>query len=319
MLDHMDGTGVIDVAALHRRYGRGGRGFEAVRGVSVTIRRGELFALLGTNGAGKTSLFEVVAGLMPATSGSVRVLGRDPRAERRAVRPHMGVVWQDSGFPPDLTVTETARMWAGTLTAPRPVGEALDLVNLGHRARVAVRQLSGGERRRLDLALALLGRPQVLLLDEPTAGLDPESRHGVWQLLRELLDGGSTVLLTTHHLDEAESLADRLAIMHRGRIVRLGTRAEVVGQQPARITFGWPPGAPPALPALPGSVTVERTPGGVLVRTADLQLTVTALLDWANRHDLRLPQFTAGPASLQETFLALAESGAQPHDHERAA
>jgi ABC-2 type transport system ATP-binding protein len=217
-------------------------------------------------------------------------------------------VLQDSGFPADLTVEETARMWAGTLTAPRPVGEALALVDLVDRAKVGVRQLSGGERRRLDLALAILGRPEVLFLDEPTAGLDPESRQGVWRLLREMLDAGTTVLLTTHHMDEAESLADRLAIMHRGLIVRTGTPAEVVREQSALISFDWPPGVESPLPALPGGVTVQRVRGGVVLRTKDLQLTVSALLDWANRNDLRLHQLNARPATLQEAFLAVAES-----------
>jgi ABC-2 type transport system ATP-binding protein len=313
MLDRMDATGVIDVAGLNRHY-RGGHGFDAVRGVSFSVRRGELFALLGTNGAGKTSLLEVVEGLASATSGTVRVLGRDPHSERRAVRPRIGIMLQDSGFPPELTVMEMARMWAGTLTAPRPVGEALELVDLGHRARVGVRQLSGGEQRRLDLALAVLGRPEVLFLDEPTSGLDPASRQGVWRLLRELLDGGATILLSTHHMDEAESLADRLAIMHQGRVVRSGTPAEVVGGQAARISFGWPPGAVPPLPMLPGDVTVEAARSGVVLRTGDLQLTVSALLEWANHHDLRLHQFTARAASLQETFLAVAEPAGEHHD-----
>ena len=207
-------------------------------------------------------------------------------------------------------------MWAGTLTAPRPVGEALELVDLGHRARVGVRQLSGGERRRLDLALAVVGRPEVLFLDEPTSGLDPASRQGVWRLLRDLLDAGATILLSTHHMDEAESLADRLAIMHQGRVVRTGTPAEVAGGQAARISFDWPPGVVPPLPVLPGGVTIEPTRGGVLLRTGDLQLTVAALLEWANHHDLRLHQFTARAASLQETFLSLAESGGAPEDEE---
>jgi len=284
--------------------------------VSFSVRRGELFALLGTNGAGKTSLLEVVEGLAPASSGTVRVLGRDPHSERRAVRPRVGIVLQDSGFPPELTVTEMTRMWAGTLSAPRPVGETLDLVDLGHRARVGVRQLSGGERRRLDLALAVLGRPEVLFLDEPTSGLDPAARQSIWRLLRDLLDAGTTMLLSTHHMDEAESLADRLAIMHRGRVVRAGTTAEVVGGQQARISFGWPAGAAPSLPVLPGGVTVEAARGGVVLRTGDLQLTVAALLEWANHHDVRLHQFTARAASLQETFLALAESSGDQHDEE---
>ena len=136
---------------------------------------------------------------------------------------HDSVICYSGGFPTDLTVAEVTRMWAGTLTWARPVEEALELVDLAQRAHVAVRQLSGGERRRLDLALAILGRPEVLFLDEPTAGLDPESRSRAWHLVRELLDGGTTVLLTTHYLQEAEELADRLAIMHGGRIVRSGT------------------------------------------------------------------------------------------------
>jgi ABC-2 type transport system ATP-binding protein len=180
---------------------------------------------------------------------------------------------------------------------------------------VGVRQLSGGERRRLDLALAVLGRPEVLFLDEPTSGLDPASRQGVWRLLRDLLDGGATMLLSTHHMEEAESLADRLAIMHQGRVIRTGTLAEIAGGQPARISFGWPPGVVPPLPVLPGGVTVEPARGGVLLRTGDLQLTVSALLQWANHHDLRLHHFTAKAASLQETFLALAEPG-EHHEEE---
>ena len=174
----MDDTGIITVRDLRRRYGGpGGRGFEAVRGVTFSVCRGELFALLGTNGAGKTSTMEMLEGLAPPARGTVRVLGCDPCSDRARVRRRMGIVLQEGGFPADLTVAETGRMWAGTLSAPRPVPEALELVGLGHRAGVAVRSLSGGERRRLDLAMAILGRPEVLFLDEPTTGLDPESRR----------------------------------------------------------------------------------------------------------------------------------------------
>ena len=200
----MDDNGVITVRDLRRRYGgTGGRGFDAVRGVTFSVRRGELFALLGTNGAGKTSTMEVLEGLAPAAQGVVRVLGCDPCRERALVRRRMGIMLQEGGFLSDLTVAETGRMWAGTLSAPRPVAEALGPVSLGHRAGVAVRSLSGGERRRLDLAMAILGRPEVLFLDEPTTGLDPESRHRTWLLIRELLAAGTTVVLTTHYLEEA--------------------------------------------------------------------------------------------------------------------
>src|ERR1039457_4269958 len=233
MLIGMDDTGVITVRDLRRRYGsKGGHGFDAVRGVP--------FSLLGTNGGGKASTMEVLEGLVPPAQGSVRVLGRDPFRERALVRRRMGIMLQEGGFPPDLTVAETGRMAAGTLRAPRPVAEALELVSLGGRSGVAVRSLSGGERRRLDLAMAILGCPEVLFLDEPTTGLDPQSRRRTWLLIRELLAAGTTVVLTTHYLEEAEELADRLAIMHQGRIVRTGTPAQVAASQPTRISFELP-------------------------------------------------------------------------------
>jgi ABC-2 type transport system ATP-binding protein len=286
---------VIEVCGLHRRYGK----YEAVRDVSFGVARGELFALLGTNGAGKTSTLEVVEGLARPAAGTVRILGHDP-LERAAVRPKIGVMLQEGGLPPDLTAAETARMWAGTLTDPRPVAEALALVGLEHRATVRVRQLSGGEHRRLDLALAILGRPEVLLLDEPTTGLDPQSRQQTWRLIRDLLVDGATVLLTTHYLQEAEELADRLAIMHGGAIVAAGSVAEVVAGHPARVTLALPAGV--ELPALPGVRSVD--PRGVY--TDDLQGTVAALLSWAGERGIALAGFDARPATLEEAFLSIA-------------
>jgi ABC-2 type transport system ATP-binding protein len=308
----MDDNSVITVRDLRRRYGgSGGRGFDAVRGVSFSVRRGELFALLGTNGAGKTSTMEVLEGLAPPAQGEVRVLGRDPCRERALVRRRMGIMLQEGGFPADLTVAETGRMWAGTLSAARPVGEALELVDLGHRAGVAVRSLSGGERRRLDLAMAILGRPEVLFLDEPTAGLDPESRRRTWLLIRELLGSGTTVVLTTHYLEEAEELADRLAIMHQGRIVRTGTPAEVAASQPARISFQLPGGAREPIPALAGT-RASVTGRGVMLETADLQRTLTALLEWAKSRDLLLGALDARSTSLEQAFLTVAASSGEP-------
>jgi ABC-2 type transport system ATP-binding protein len=224
---------IVSVRGARRRYGA----FEAVRGVDLEVRRGELVALLGTNGAGKTSLVELVEGLAPADGGEISLLGHDPYRERRHVVPRVGIMLQEAGFSSDLTTAETARMWAGTLSRPRPVGEVLYAVGLAHRAGVRVGSLSGGERRRLDLALAILGDPEVLFLDEPTTGLDPESRQATWRLVRGLLAEGTTVLLTTHYLEEAEELADRIAIMQAGRIVRAGTVAEVTAAEPARIEF----------------------------------------------------------------------------------
>jgi ABC-2 type transport system ATP-binding protein len=317
----MNDTQIIEVRDVHRRYGgRGQAGFDAVRGVSFSVRAGELFALLGTNGAGKTSALELIEGLARPTAGSVRVIGHDPYAERRLVRPRIGIMLQESGFPHGLTVTETARMWAGTLSTPRPVAEVLELVGLQDRARVSIRQLSGGEKRRLHLALAVLGDPDVLFLDEPTAGLDPESRRNTWSLVRGLLESGTTVLLTTHYLPEAEELADRLAILHRGRIVRSGSPAEVAATEPATISFHLTDGDQARrLPELPGVVSLQRRDaralrnpsdpaGGVelVIRSDDPQSTLSALLGWAASQQVLLENLDSRTASLEEAFLTAA-------------
>jgi ABC-2 type transport system ATP-binding protein len=299
---------VIELTEVRRSYGS----FEAVRGVSFSVAQGELFALLGTNGAGKTSTVEVVEGLSRPSGGQVRVLGHDPYTRRDLVRPRMGIMLQEAGFAGDLTVVETMRMWAGTVSRPRPVADILAAVALEAKASTAVKQLSGGERRRLDLALALLGSPEVLFLDEPTTGLDPESRRNTWRLIRELLAEGRTVLLTTHYLDEAEELADRLAIMHAGQIVTSGTVAEVVAAHPARISFRLPAGVPVAdVPDLPGARTIDRdaASGAVEVRTDALQSALTALLSWANAANLELAHLQARSASLEEAFLSVADQG----------
>jgi ABC-2 type transport system ATP-binding protein len=296
---------IIEVHELRRRYG----GYEAVRGVSFAVERGELFALLGTNGAGKTSTMEVVEGLSRPTAGHVRVHGLDPYTDRRTVRPLLGIMLQDGGFPADLTVREMARTWAGTLTRPRPVAETLELVGLASRAGVAIKQLSGGERRRLDLALAIAGRPDVLFLDEPTTGLDPEGRRNTWRLIRSLLVDGTTVVLTTHYLEEAEELADRLAILHAGTIVAAGTVAEVVASHPARISFTLADDAlVRGLPALSGTRSVHSEHRAVTVRTDALQRTLAELLAWANPAGIELRGLQARSASLDEAFLAVADA-----------
>ena len=198
---------------------------------------GSITALLGTNGAGKTSTLEVIEGLAPATAGEISVLGMDPIADRAAIRRRTGVLLQRSGFSGDLTVRETLRQWSGTLTAPRPVDEMLERLSLTGRADVRMLALSGGETRRVDLACALMGNPELVILDEPTTGLDPESRREVWRLVSDLRDDGATVLLTTHYLEEAETLADRLEIMHAGLIVRSGTPSEIAKGHPSTISF----------------------------------------------------------------------------------
>lgn len=298
---------VIEVSDLHRVYGGG---FEAVRGIGFQVGRGEVFALLGTNGAGKTSTVEVLEGLAPAGSGRVRVLGHDPYTERTAVRPRTGVMLQEGGFPSELTVTETARMWAGCVSGARPEAEVLGRVGLGGRGDVRVKQLSGGERRRLDLALALLGDPEVLFLDEPTTGLDAEGRRATWKLVRELRDTGTTVLLTTHYLEEAENLADRLAIMREGRIAVTGTPADVTAAQPSHISFRLPDGYHLGdLPPLgPLGVTGHEIDGKVIrLRTRELQRAATGLLGWAETARVELRGLDVRSASLEEAFLGIAE------------
>ncbi|MFI6661827.1 ABC transporter ATP-binding protein [Streptomyces sp. NPDC050523] len=297
---------VIEVTDLRRVYGGG---FEAVRGITFSVGRGEIFALLGTNGAGKTSTVELLEGLARPAGGRVRVLGHDPYEERGAVRPRTGVMLQEGGLPSELTVTETARMWAGCTSGARPEEEALALVGLTGRTGVRVKQLSGGERRRLDLALALLARPEVLFLDEPTTGLDAEGRRDTWELVRALSDAGTTVLLTTHYLEEAEDLADRLAILHEGRIAVTGTPGEVTARRPSRISFRLPAGyflgdLPPL--AELGVCGHEVDGSLVRLRTRELQRAATGLLVWAERARVELHGLDVRSASLEEAFLGIA-------------
>ncbi|MFF3979152.1 ABC transporter ATP-binding protein [Streptomyces sp. NPDC055808] len=305
----MAGTAnVIEVEELRRTYAGG---FEAVSGISFSVARGELFALLGTNGAGKTSTVELLEGLARPTAGSVRVLGHDPYTERAVVRPRTGVMLQEGGFPAELTVAETVRMWAGCTSGARPVGEALELVDLARRSQVRVKQLSGGEKRRLDLALALLARPEVLFLDEPTTGLDAEGRRETWELVRALRDGGTTVLLTTHYLEEAEALAERLAILHEGRIAASGRVDEVVAAQPSHISFDLPDGYHlgdlPPLDRL--GITSHETAGRtVRLKTKELQLAATGLLLWARDSGVELRGLDVRSASLEEAFLKIAQN-----------
>lgn len=304
----------IEVRGLRRSYGTGTTAFEAVRGIDLVVEPGTVVALLGTNGAGKTSALEVVEGLAPPTDGEVRVLGLDPVADRAEVRRRTGVLLQTSGFPADLTVGETLRMWSATMTAPRPVEDALAELDLADRADVRVRSLSGGELRRLDLACTLLGEPEVVLLDEPTTGLDPESRRRVWDLVAGLRDRGCSVLLTTHHLEEAETLADRVAIMHAGRIVREGTPAQLGADHPSTIRFeGAAPAGMPDPAGLPAVSRVATDHGRTTIESHDLQATLTALLAAAADGGVRLAGLEARSATLESVFLAIA-SGAHTDD-----
>jgi ABC-2 type transport system ATP-binding protein len=300
----------ITVRGLRRTYGAGADAFEAVRGIDLSIRAGTIHALLGVNGAGKTSTLEVIEGLARPSAGEVRVLGMDPITDRAAVRRRTGVLLQRSGFVADLTVTETLQMWAATVTDARSLEESLTMLDLADRAATPMRALSGGELRRVDLACSLMGRPDVVMLDEPTTGLDPESRRHVWRLIRELRDRGATVLLTTHYLEEAESLAEELSIMRAGQIVRSGTPAQIVADHPSEISFSAPGVTLPANPRWRVTQDGDRT----VLHVDDLQSELAELLRWATSYDVRLDRLAARTASLESVFLAIADE----HAEERA-
>ena len=309
----------ISCRGVRRSYGSGGEAFEAVRGVDFDVPAGSITALLGTNGAGKTSTVELLEGLSEADGGEIRVLGLDPWRDREAVRRRTGVLLQASGFSGDLTVSETMRMQASLTSGARPIDEVLDDLGLLGKRSTRVGQLSGGERRRLDIACALLGHPDVLFLDEPSNGLDVESRRRVWDLVARLRDLGAAVLLTTHDLDEAQRLADRIELMHAGRIVRSGTPASIVADLPSTISFTTSSlRAAPSLPDL-GQLRVVEHRGTATIETHDLQGSLATLLAWASSHDVLLAELRAETASLERAFLALTSDVGTPSTKEHAA
>ena len=215
----------IRVNDLRKSYGE----HEAVRGISFDIREGEVFSLLGPNGAGKTTTVEILEGYRKRDGGEVEVLGFDPARGQLAYRERIGVVLQQSQLFPNLTVAETHRMFAGYYEEPRDIDEVIRLVGLADKRDARVKTLSGGQKRRLDLGVALVGDPDLVFLDEPTTGFDPAARRAAWEMIRSLRSLGKTILLTTHYLDEAEQLADRVAVLREGRIIREGTPAELTG------------------------------------------------------------------------------------------
>ncbi len=221
----MSGEPAIEVCDLRKRYGS----VEAVRGVSFRVERGEVFALLGPNGAGKTTTIEILEGYRERSAGEATVLGRDPARRVRGLRERVGIVLQEAGFYPRATVREALEHFACAYSRPRPVEQAIALAGLEDQADVRVRTLSGGQRRRLDMALALVGDPELLFLDEPTTGFDPAARRSAWEVIRALPGLGTTVVLTTHYLEEAQALADRVAIVKDGRLVAEGAPAELAG------------------------------------------------------------------------------------------
>lgn len=289
----MNASPVIDVDGLTVTYGD----FTAVRDLSFEVHRGELYALLGTNGAGKTSTLEVVEGHRRATSGTVRIFGASPQ-DRPAVRPRTGIMLQESGFSPDLTVRESVALIGSLSGRDDTVDRVLGVVGLTRKASTIVAQLSGGEKRRLDFATAVYGGPELVVLDEPTTGLDIQSRDALWAAVDRLREAGSTVVLTTHYLEEAQQRADRIGLMHEGRLQREGTVAELTRTLPSVITFGLQPGAPEP-------PTVGALNGGFHVETFHLQDDLHRLLAWAHDHEVELQDLQAGPTRLDDVFRAL--------------
>lgn len=309
--DHEDTA--VTVAGLVVEYGRS----RAVDGIDFSVRRGEVFGLLGTNGAGKTTTLDVLEGFRAPTQGSVRVLGADPLVDHDRIAPRQGIMLQDAGFFEDLTVAQTVGSWRRFYPRSRTIGESLDLVGLEHRARVRVKQLSGGERRRLDLALALLGHPELLFLDEPTTGMDPEGRRRSLEIVRSLVDEGLTVILTTHYLDEAEQLADRVAIMHRGTIRVQGTLTEVLASHRTS-TVAFETGAlgtqlEELLRGFAADVRPSAGSNAVSFASTGPQADLTRLLERASRLSLELDAITVSHSSLEDLFLTLATE-ADPDD-----
>jgi ABC-2 type transport system ATP-binding protein len=291
------------VHGLRRAYGA----YEAVRGIDLTAYRGELFAVLGTNGAGKTTVLDTLEGRHAPDGGSVTVLGLDPHSRRRRLAARIGVMLQDTALPDELTPAEMLRLWASLARGGNPhlpIDDNLARVGLTHRRDVRIGRLSGGERRRLDLAVALATDPELVFLDEPTGGLDPESRADTWELIRDLLRRGTTVVLTTHYLEEAEALADRLAILHHGRVEVAGTLDEVLAARESRIRCEFPRDATPPRDELVGQATVthDRSVQRLEVRTADHARDLRTLLAWAEHHDVAIERLHASEPSLAEVF-----------------
>jgi ABC-2 type transport system ATP-binding protein len=293
----------IEVIDLHKRYGE----LEAVRGVSFDVRAGEVFCLLGPNGAGKTTTVEILEGYRSRSGGEVRVLGMDPAHGQRELRERIGMVLQSCGVQSDLTVTELLDMYGRYYARRRSTGELLELVELETKRDVRAKQLSGGQRRRLDLALGLVGDPDLVFLDEPTTGFDPAARRHAWSTIRSLCSLGKTVFLTTHFMDEAQTLADRVAIMREGEIIALGSPDELGGRdtRPTEIRFVLPPGVELAdLPELP-AVSVGMEGELALISSHEGVRATQLLTTWAIDRALDLDRFSVAQPSLEDVYLEL--------------
>jgi ABC-2 type transport system ATP-binding protein len=299
------GTGsVITIRGLHKHYGDK----EAVRGIDLEVRRGEIFAFLGPNGAGKTTTVEILEGFRQASEGVVEVLGTNPWKAPSEWRERIGIVLQESEAEPGLTVRECLELYAGYYTSPRRVDETLALVDLAAQSEQRATALSGGQRRRLDVALALIGDGELVFLDEPTTGFDPSARRAAWDVIAGLRDLGKTVFLTTHYMEEAERLADRIAVIADGRIVAEGTPQTLGGRQlaDAQITFALPPGTTGAeLPASLADRTHDDPGGRLALPSASVTADLHALSGWALDRGVELDDLEVTRPTLEDVYLRL--------------
>ncbi len=275
---------VIEVKGLKKSYGA----VHAVQGLDLTIEAGEIFALLGPNGAGKTTTVEILEGFRTRDAGSVTVLGFDPQSRGHAAREwrnRIGIVLQSAADAGDLTVIETINHFSGYYSNPRNVDEVITAVGLEEKADALIRNLSGGQRRRLDVALGIIGNPELLFLDEPTTGFDPEARRAFWALIQKLRGTGTTIVLTTHYLDEAEALADRVAIINNGKIIEISTPAELGGRATSKALVSWRDGE---------NIRTEATDNPTSV--------VTRL---AAQFGTEIPELTVTRPSLEDIYLSM--------------
>ncbi|MEM9651272.1 MAG: ABC transporter ATP-binding protein [Actinomycetota bacterium] len=296
----------IEVTNLHKSYGD----YQAVNGVDLHVEEGEILAFLGPNGAGKTTTIEILEGYRQRDSGQVSVLGEDPQRAPLAWRERIGIVLQESEPVPELTARETITMHSTYYRSPRDPAAVLDIVGLTDSADQRTRKLSGGQKRRLDLALALVGNPELVFLDEPTTGFDPSARRESWSMIEALRQLGSTVLLTTHYMDEAEQLADRIVVIAAGKIVAEGTADQLAEQVGATTQISWRPAPgspepPERLGALPGS----RVPGAVaddrIIATENVVPALHALTSWAIAEGVELVDLNVARPTLEDIYLAL--------------
>jgi ABC-2 type transport system ATP-binding protein len=303
-------TPAIEVAELEKRYGD----VRAVDGLSLSVGSGEVFGLLGPNGAGKTTTVEILEGYRRPDHGQVRVLGLDPIRDGRALRPRIGVMLQEGGLYPGVRPLEVLRLFAAYYDHPADPEELLERVGLTDAQGTLVRRLSGGQQQRLSLALALIGRPSLVFLDEPTAGMDPHARATTWELIRSLRDGGVTVVLTTHAMDEAEQLCDRVGIIDGGRLVTCGSPADLtLNAAGGEMRFSAPPGLDRTSLAtalgVDAHLLVEERLGEYVLAAEATPTVIAELAIWLRDRDLRLAELRAGRRTLEEVFLLLTRGG----------